>query len=335
MSENVDAIANKCCSITATPKHSVVHLLLCALIAIPMAVRAQQRPTASNSKSALAEQSVSAAVSSNWEDEMRRQGVKRARIRVGVRRPNGAMEATILRVVYYSEYDTNCSEIRDHDKLLKIRASGLEEALGNYAIGETAMSKVVCSESCSNIPRFISQIDVMDYAPLVQPPAVVEDPISDDASQLLGDETGVVQFLASSKPTSAERRMALLASSSSTDDSCIVQSLLGAGADVNARGGTGNTPLMNAALFGYLSDMRALLLAGAKVNDRDTAGETALMMAARMGFVDGVKMLVEAGADPSIVSKIGTTALNLAVKSRHADVAELIRQSQAQHRQLR
>jgi ankyrin repeat protein len=59
------------------------------------------------------------------------------------------------------------------------------------------------------------------------------------------------------------------------------------------------------------------------------------MMAARMGFVDGVKMLAEAGADPSIVSKIGTTALNLAVKSRHADVAELIRQSQAQHRQLR
>jgi ankyrin repeat protein len=195
------------------------------------------------------------------------------------------------------------------------------------------MSKVVCSESCSNIPRFISQIDVMDYAALVQPPAVVEDPISDDASQLLGDETGVEQFLASSKP--AERRMALLASSSSTDDSCIVQSLLGAGADVNARGGTGNTPLMNAALFGYLSDMRALLLAGAKVNDRDTAGETALMMAASMGFVDGVKMLVDAGADPSIVSKIGTTALNLAVKFRHADVAELIRQSQAQHRQLR
>jgi hypothetical protein len=266
---------------------------------------------------------------------MRRQGVKRARIRVGVRRPNGAMEATILRAVYYSEYDTNCSEIRDPDKLLKIRASGLEEALGNYAIGETAMSKVVCWESCANIPRFVSQVDVVDYMPLMQPPALVEDPISDDASQLLGDEAGVEQFLASSKSTSADRRMALLASSSSTDDSCIVQSLLGAGADVNARGGTGNTPLMNAALFGYLSDMRALLLAGAKVNDRDIAGETALMTAAHMGFVDGVKMLVEAGADPSIVSKIGTTALNLAVKYRHADVAELIRQSQAQPRQLR
>jgi hypothetical protein len=112
-----------------------------------MAVRAQQRPGASNSKSVLAEQSVGAAVSSNWEDEMRRQGVKRARIRVGARRLNGAMEATILRVVYYSEYDTNCSEIRDHDKLLKIHLSGLEEALGNYAIGETAMSKVVCSDS--------------------------------------------------------------------------------------------------------------------------------------------------------------------------------------------
>jgi hypothetical protein len=104
------------------------------------------------SKSALAEQSVSAAVSPNWEDEMRRQGVKRARIRVGVRRPNGAMEATIVRVVYYSEYDTNCSEIRDHDKLLKIRASGLEEALGDYAIGETAMSKVVGSESWLKYP---------------------------------------------------------------------------------------------------------------------------------------------------------------------------------------
>jgi len=335
MSENVDAIANKCCSLTATPKHSVVHLLLCAFIAIPVAVRAQQRPTASNSKSALAGQSASAAVSSNWEDEMRRQGVKRARIRVGVRRPNGAIEATILRVVYYSEYDTNCSEIRDHDKLLKIGASGLEEALGSYAIGETAMSKAVCSESCANIPQFVSQVDVVDYMPLMQPPALVEDPISEDPSRLLGDEAGVEQFLASSKSASAERRMALLASSSSTDDSCMVQSLLGAGADVNARGGTGNTPLMNAALFGYLNDMRALLLAGAKVNDQDIAGETALMMAASMGFVDGVKMLVEAGADPSIVSKIGTTALNLAVKFRHANVAELIRQSQAQNRQLR
>jgi hypothetical protein len=83
---------------------------------------------------------------------MRRQGVKRARIRVGVRRPNGAMEATILRAVYYSEYDTNCSEIRDPDKLLKIRASGLEEALGN-----SQLEKPPCPKWSVWSPAQISQ----------------------------------------------------------------------------------------------------------------------------------------------------------------------------------
>ena len=59
----------------------------------------------------------------------------------------------------------------------------------------------------------------------------------------------------------------------------IVELLLAAGADVNARSNAGATPLMVAAELGYGKVVRLLLKAGADVNAKNGEGQTALDVA--------------------------------------------------------
>jgi ankyrin repeat protein len=75
--------------------------------------------------------------------------------------------------------------------------------------------------------------------------------------------------------------------------------LLGAGADVNAKGAYGVTALMRAAYSDYAEPERVKLLLehGAEVNARDSKGDTALRIAKRKGVTKVVEVLVNAGAE--------------------------------------
>ncbi len=94
------------------------------------------------------------------------------------------------------------------------------------------------------------------------------------------------------------------------DDEALLQRLIKAGADVNARNDYGATALQEAAERGDAGMIHTLLRAHANVESANDEGQTALMTVARVGSVDAAKTLIKAGADVNAVEKWrGQTAL--------------------------
>ena len=97
-----------------------------------------------------------------------------------------------------------------------------------------------------------------------------------------------------------------------------VKMLLGAGADVKATDGEGDTPL-------HFADCRNILLlleAGADVEARDALGKTPLHTAAERDDGDAIELLAGVGADVNAMTGDGRTPLRLAVEE---DCAEACR----------
>lgn len=79
-------------------------------------------------------------------------------------------------------------------------------------------------------------------------------------------------------------------------DTDTVRALLAQGAEVNAKGKNGFTPLILAAQNGHTDTVRVLLDAGADVNAKNEEGTTALITAAKNGHTDAMNVLLAAGA---------------------------------------
>jgi len=98
--------------------------------------------------------------------------------------------------------------------------------------------------------------------------------------------------------------------------------LLRAGADVNAAGSDGVSPLQQALWHG-LSDgfARLLLAAGADVHHRDSFGFTPIVYAGAGGRAEIAEALLAAGADVSHANDGGDSALTLACARGHDALA--------------
>lgn len=82
------------------------------------------------------------------------------------------------------------------------------------------------------------------------------------------------------------------------------------GADLEARNDRGQTPLMVAVAAGRRRIAAALIAAGAKVDARNAqqGDQTALMIAAREGDTECVTLLLKSGADPLLCDRFNRTA---------------------------
>lgn len=106
-----------------------------------------------------------------------------------------------------------------------------------------------------------------------------------------------------------------------------VESLVEAGADINAANSTGQTPLYLAAASGNGEMVSGLLEDGAELDVPDSGdGLRALHVAAQHGHTDVVDLLVRYGADTEARTRHQQTPLHLAALHGHAGVtARLLR----------
>lgn len=105
----------------------------------------------------------------------------------------------------------------------------------------------------------------------------------------------------------------------------IVWDLINAGAKVNVRDNDGDTALISVAEVNNPDVLKTLLDAGAKVNGSNNDGKTALMMAASSGLVNNLRALILAGADVNARDKDGKTALMYAVDNDERAAARFLK----------
>jgi carboxypeptidase family protein/ankyrin repeat protein len=104
----------------------------------------------------------------------------------------------------------------------------------------------------------------------------------------------------------------------------MVWDLLNAGAKVNLRDTDGDTALSEIATVNNTEVLKTLLDAGAKVNAVNNQGQSALMKAATEGLVNNIRVLVQAGADINQQDKNGKTALIYAKEGEHRAAIRLL-----------
>lgn len=101
----------------------------------------------------------------------------------------------------------------------------------------------------------------------------------------------------------------------------LAEMLIKKGADVNK---TGWTPLHYAASKGNLQIISLLLESSAYIDATSPNGTTPLMMAAMYGTPAAVNLLLQEGADPQLKNQQGLTALQFAQRGNRPDSVEAI-----------
>ena len=105
----------------------------------------------------------------------------------------------------------------------------------------------------------------------------------------------------------------------------MVSSLLRKGAYKDVLDNTGTTPLLWATAAGHLSAVETLLAAGANLNLRSREDDfSALHLAAGNGYHGIVSALLRSGADADVVDPNGDTALMWAAGNGHVGVVEVL-----------
>src|SRR6516225_8204853 len=106
-----------------------------------------------------------------------------------------------------------------------------------------------------------------------------------------------------------------LADACDRGDLKVVRTLVQQGADVNAHGVDGTSPLHHAVSSDHLDVADFLLKAHADVSAADRYGVTPLTLATLNGNASMIRRLLDAGADPNAADPAGETALMTAAQT--------------------
>ena len=103
----------------------------------------------------------------------------------------------------------------------------------------------------------------------------------------------------------------------------VLKSLIKNGADVNAKGRHGDTPLHMASSYGNLEIAQLLIENGANVNAKYRLGMTPLHITLNRGHLEFAKLLIDHGADVNTKRNDDNTPLHWASDEGHLELAKL------------
>jgi ankyrin repeat protein len=145
-----------------------------------------------------------------------------------------------------------------------------------------------------------------------------------------GGYVNAVRFLCQhiSIESKDRRQRTPLIVSSEAGNSEVVEVLLNAGAQIDAKSDKGGSALAWAATHGHVEVMKLLIRHGADLNSVDQFGHSVLFLAANFGRLSAVQLLLENGAVTDIRSAPpeGLTALHAAASEGHVAVVEMLLQ---------
>ena len=229
---------------------------------------------------------------------MRREGVRRVFVRTEfpLRGRRTADAVNVVRVLYFAEYDSDCSQISGPGFLARFHASGLEDAIRTAAVQRTVQGHVQVVDGPVTGARGAGSFEFMDDEWM--PSFSFLSPASDRPRSPflqavgLGDVAGAKELL--HRGLDSGTRDAGMWGALAGDDLCMVTALLAAGVDPNLRDQDGSTLLMAASRLRAVRSAEALLEAGADPNAKSGSGKTALSWSS--GDEDMVRLLSRHGA---------------------------------------
>lgn len=241
-------------------------------------------------------------VREDYMDRMTKAGVKRSLIEVhGIWR-SGFGDPTISSRRYFSNYDGRGTEITDPQRLSHdISLTGLQDVLDQVALVRIKRSGPFCQDECPDLEgkKVYGVVELYDDPWLLSPPTAIssEDsrhhPLLDAAAS--EDVTKLHQALANHNFSQRELDTALFqAVYAERDNTEVMEILMRAGANVNARSwGVDHKTLLMAAIYNPVHVL-FLLKSGARIDDKDAYGNTALVVAEMAKERESVKILEQA-----------------------------------------
>lgn len=241
-------------------------------------------------------------VREDYMDRMTKAGVKRSLIEVhGIWR-SGFGDPTISSRRYFSNYDGRGTEITDPQRLSHdISLTGLQDVLDQVALVRIKRSGPFCQDECPDLEgkKVYGVVELYDDPWLLSPLTAIssEDsrhhPLLDAAAS--EDVTKLHQALVNHNFSQRELDTALFqAVIAERDNTEVMEILMRAGANVNARsGGVGDKTLLMAAIYNPVHVL-FLLKSGARIDDKDAYGNTALVVAEMAQERESVKILEQA-----------------------------------------
>lgn len=134
----------------------------------------------------------------------------------------------------------------------------------------------------------------------------------------------IVRRIMSENDVVIENDQPALHAACSLDKTNLVEQLIKAGVDVNAKDEKGNTPLHIACSYGRTDLVEQLLEAGADLNVQDEGNDTPLHIALKIGNSDLIKKIVNKGAKLDLQNKKGEIPLQLAWQSVNFPMSTLL-----------